>query len=491
MSSQEKDPKSPATTSTAYDKMLPSWRKVQTVLDGTAAMRNAGATYLPQHEEESTVSYDERRDRCTLLNQTKLTLNSWVGRPFGKPIVFAEVPAQVEELFSNIDLVGNDISVFSRHWLADGIAKAYSHVLIDFPRTDPAPDGTTRTLADDQREGVRPYWVHIQPENLIYASAEMVEGVEVLREIRLLEKVVERVGFAEKTVDQIRRLTIEAGEEEVLVELYRKTGKLVGGEDEWIRFEAPSTMSIGVIPLVTFYADRSSFMEGISPLLDLADLNIAHWQSTSDQRAVLTVARFPILALSGAIDEDKVLTVGPNAWLWSPDPQGKFYYVEHTGAAIEAGRLDIAALEEQMASYGAQFLKKAPSGQTATSRLLDSAEASSPLQDIVRQFSFALNQAMDLTARWLKLDDGGEATLDTDFGSEQADQAKMTTLREARKARDISRLAYLLQLQNWKVLDDDFDAEVDQLQLEKEQMDLFGMPPELDDGDEEKEAEEE
>ena len=72
---------------------------------------------------------------------------------------------------------------------------------------------------------------------------------------------------------------------------------------------------------------------GELPLLDLAWLNIAHWQSSSDQRHVLTVARFPMLAGSG-VPENTNVVVGPDRMLTTPNADGKFYYVEHTGAAI-------------------------------------------------------------------------------------------------------------------------------------------------------------
>lgn len=476
----EKDSTSPATTGVAYDAMAPVWTKIQTVLDGTESMRDAGQMYLPRHENEGDLAYQERLARCTLLNITKLTLNSWVGRPFGETIKWEGVPAEIEGYFANIDLVGNDIHVFFRDWFADGVAKAYSHVLVDFPRAAPKADGTVRTLADDEREGVRPYWVHIRPEKLIFADAAMIDGREVLREIRIREYVTERNGMAETQVEQIRRIFVNPEPDSgCIVELWRvkDTSK---EKQEWYVWDTYE-MSIQVIPLVTFYADRDSFMMGTAPLEDLADLNIAHWQSTSDQRAILTVARFPILALSGGVDEKEKLKIGPFQWLWSPDKDGKFYYVEHTGAAIGAGAKDLADLENQMSEYGAQFLKKKPGNQTATARALDTAESTSALQDMVKRFGFAVNQALDLTARWKKIEDGGTATMSTDFSHDAVDQATLNTLRETRKQRDISREAYLKQLIAWEVLPEDFDPKADLVLLENEQMDLFGTNEPIDD----------
>src|SRR5690606_14578341 len=115
-------------------------------------------------------------------------------------------------------------------------------------------------------------------------------------------------------------------------------------------------------------------------------------------------SRFPILACSGASGEDSdPVVVGPNKVLYNPDPQGRFYYVEHTGQAIAAGRTDLQDLEQQMASYGAEFLKRRPGNQTATARALDSAEASSDLQAMVGLFEDAVAHALDITADWMRL----------------------------------------------------------------------------------------
>src|SRR3546814_11327266 len=51
----------------------------------------------------------------------------------------------------------------------------------------------------------------------------------------------------------------------------------------------------GTLPLVTVYAERTGYLTARPPLLDLAWLNLAHWQSSSDQRHILHVARVPIL----------------------------------------------------------------------------------------------------------------------------------------------------------------------------------------------------
>jgi hypothetical protein len=118
------------------------------------------------------------------------------------------------------------------------------------------------------------------------------------------------------------------------------------------------TYDLPFIPLVTFYADRQGSWSA-SRRSRPGRPEHRHWQSTLDQTAVLTVARFPILASRGAISDDE-LTVGPNQWLQLPGPAGRFYYVEHTGKAIAAGRNDLLDLEETMAEYGAVSSRSVP-----------------------------------------------------------------------------------------------------------------------------------
>lgn len=455
-----KDPKSPATTSDAYDRMLDRWVKIQTVLDGTEAMRGAGRAYMPQHENESDDAYSERNGASTLLNLSKLTLDSWVGRPFSETMILNDdVPTAIRELEDDIDLLGNSIHTFARHWMREALAKGIAHVMVEMPRSE----REERTRADDREENMRPYWVLIRPEQLFFADAIVVNGEEVLTEIRMVEMVTERKGFAMESVQQIRQL--ELAEEGVVVTLWRpdpdKRKKAWAVEDRF-------SIDIDRIPIVTFYADRDGLMEGTPPLEDVVDLNIAHWQSTSDQRAILTVARFPILTVTGGIDENNKLTIGPKKWLFAPDPSARFSYLEHNGLAIQAGREDIHDLEGQMADYGSEFLKKRPGRETATARTLDSAEATSSLQDVTLRFIDAMQSLLSITGKQVGEKDGGSVDLSTDFAPAAGEAEGMRVLLEARKLRDVSRKAFLNAMKKAGILPEEFDADDDMLDLEDE-----------------------
>lgn len=462
---QKKDPDSPATTSLAYDIMLPRWNKIEAVLGGTESMRAAGERYLPRHPEEGLPKYMERLMRSTLFNMTELTLDGWVGKPFGEEVeVPDDMPDNIKEMLENIDLQGNNIDVFARHWFREGVAKGFCHVLVDNPKVDKE---VPRTLAQDRIENVRPYFTLIAPENLIFAKAEIIDGVEVLTHVRIRECITEMDGFMEVTKHQIRVLEPGIGR------VYQKV-QTKGKKERWTLTEE-YTYDLPFIPLVTFYAAKDGLMLCKPPITDLVDLNVAHWQSSSDQRSILTVARFPMLALSGSAnatgDEISSLVIGPNQILVCPDPQGKYYYVEHEGNSIEAGRKDLQDLESQMASYGSEFLKKRPGSTTATARALDSAEATSPLQDMVVRFNDALNQATYFLGLWIGIDKLPDLEVCSEFEIEDpSNQADLTALTAARTNRDISRESFLEELKNRGILSEEFDIEEDASKLENELM---------------------
>ena len=465
----KKDRNDPSNVSLAYEKMLPQWTKVSSLLGGTPAMRDAGPVYLPQHDEESDIAYQERLERNVLLNLTELTLNSWVGRPFSDPVKLNEdVPSQIVDLTTNIDLQGNNIDVVAREWFKSGLSKSFSHVLVDFPRPRDTmeEEGRPRTLEDDRAENLRPYWVTIKPEDLLFAHAVMIDGREVLTQIRIWEQVVEMDGFLEVVIPQIRIITPGT------VQIYR-IQKTRNGKEEWVVVDEYN-FDLDFIPLVTFYSDREGFMVGKSPLSDLADLNISHWQSNADQISILTVSRFPILAGSGVDNDDNKVLIGPRKMLATTNPQGKFYYVEHTGQAISAGRENLMDLQEQMMEYGAEFLKKRPGNQTATARALDSAEATSPLQDSIVRFMDAVDLALDYMAAWLNLESGGTVEITTDFGPNETETADLNALKAARDRRDISRAKYLVELHRRGVLADDFDFEANAEEIEEERAEFSG-----------------
>lgn len=463
-----------STPSAAWVTMLPKWNLISTVVAGTEAMRAAGKTYLPSHPYESAEAYEERNQRATMKNYTLRTLENLTSKAFrDAPQPNDDVPQQIIDLMDDIDTEGSAMTVFARAWFRLAIERSFAFVLVDYSTTASTEDARAeRTLEDDRKEGVRPFWRLIDPADVIHMRVTKIDGKIQFSEVRIREWEVLADGFVDKYLERIRVLTPGA------YALWEKRETRKGAKPKWVQIET-GPMGLDRIPLVPFYTSRAGLGEGKPPLEDLAYLNVEHFQSSADQRSILTVARFPILAVSGAANTDpnsKPVVIGPKQWLSVADPQGRIYYVEHAGNAIAAGRTDLEDLEDQMASYGSEFLRKRPGASSATGRALDSSEAISPLMAWGMDFKDALEVALQFTADWLKIAKGGTVAYKIKPDITVGESKELDVLDKARTRKDVSRKTFLAELQRRDILSTEFDEEKDAKEIEDEPVeDMPGM----------------
>ncbi len=388
--------------------LAPEWRVLEPLMGGTRAMRLAAEKLLPRWPNEDDGSYTHRLNTATLFPAFRRTISVMVGKPFAKPVTIGDdVPAQLKDWCANVDMEGVNLHAFAAEMFGEALCYALAGILVDAPRplatASPVP-----TVADQKAAGVRPYFVRVKHRQILGYRVDVVNGVRTLGQLRIMECVTEADGlFGTSQIDQVR--VLEPGKWST----YRKVAS-VKPEDEWQLFEQ-GTSGLPYIPFVPLYGWRTGFMEAIPPLLDLAYLNVKHWQSQSDQDTILHVARVPILAVSG-VSGDFTLTVGGSAAVQLPEG-GQMKFVEHTGAAIDAGASSLDALEQQMIQAGAELLVKQPGTRTATESENDAEANKSDLQRIAEGFENSLDQALQMMADYGQLGPAGHVTLYKDFGA--------------------------------------------------------------------------
>lgn len=417
------------------------------LLGGTAAMRAAGETYLPREPAESYAAYNNRLARSTLYNAMARTTRSLTGRVFRKPIVLGDdMPDRLRALAEDVDLEGSHLNVFARKVLAAAITDGHSCIFVDYPRV---PKGLT--LADERLLAPRPFFVHVPASRLLGFRFENRKLVQV----RWLETVTEADGeFGEREIQQVRVVKPDS------FEVYRPNEN--GGE--WYLADSGEMRGVDSIPFVTITCgERIAPMESEPPLRDLADLNVQHWQSASDQRNILHVARVPILFGKGFTEEenaDPTVEIGAQRMVVSSSPDADLRYVEHTGAAIGAGRQDLLDLEARMGVLAMEpVLARRPGTITATERSIDASEAQSSLAAWALELQDGLERAFGFAAQWLSLgaDAGGSVVLNDDFGISDAIAGELEALLRARAIGAISNETFLRELQRRGVLSDDID----------------------------------
>ena len=398
--------------------VAPDWAMITALLGGTSAMRCCGKTYLPQGPAEPPKVYNFRLNVCaTLFNGFQKSVDTMSGKPFSEPIKLgADVPQTIVDYCEDIDLEGRNLQAFAHDVFRTAIAYGLSHILVDYPETPEAI-----TLAEQKESGVRSYFCHIRPWQILGWRSQKIAGAETLTQLRILESAVEDVGqWGVVTVPQIRVLYPDR------FELYRKRDK------KWVR-TGGGPVSLGAIPLATVYTGRTGFMTARAPMLDLAHLNVEHWRSTSEQVNILHVARVPILFASGFSGEDE-LKIGSQNAVKNEFPDAKLQYVEHTGKAIEAGRQSIKDLEDQMRVLGAQLLVPDKSiNKTATEKSSEVAESDAPLSLAALSLQDSLELAFSFIAKWEKLPTGGEIEVYRDFDEPTSDASRGDILMKGKQ----------------------------------------------------------
>ena len=447
----------------AYGQMQLRWDLPEALWGGTYAMRKKAQKYLPQDEKETDPAYVNRLNRSFLFNGFKKTVNTMVGKVFSKPIILKDDnPQQLKDWAESVDSEGRRLDLFAEDVFREALKWGLCHVFVDMPKM-PA----NATLAMEKELNAKPYWCKVTPQNLIGWQSIKVGAKDVLTSIRIYEEYVEADGdYGEKKVQRIREVTrteYKIWELRPIV----KAGKPTSNE-EWQMVET-GTMTLGYIPLFTVYTQREGFMIGSPPLEDLCWINVAHWQSSSDQRHILHVARVPILFGSGLGENADKIIVGPNRMIAGPE-SSDLKYVEHSGKAIESGREDLKDLESQMKIMGLELLLPNTSGggQTATAKSLDYADVNSPLQFMALALQDALETGLQITADWMKIGTAGSVKVNTDYGITLRDAADVQALIQARIAGEISDETFWTELKRRNILSEDFDMNKEKELIKKE-----------------------
>ena len=428
---------------------------------GTAAMKKAGPRYLPQNKAETNEAYALRLEYSTLLNAYRKTCAFLAGQVFQVDIAFDDsVPDSIINFNPNIDDVNNSIDVVAKRLFQSGMAKGVSHIFIDSP---PAPvdengDPVALTRQQEDEQGIRPYFVSVRPEDILGGRFDM--DTMQFTQIRFREIVEKNEGkYSTKVVSRVRVLFPGAWE------LWEDTGN-----DNYVLIDS-GTFSVPYIPFVTFIPGmETTLLTGETPLMDLAEINLAHWRSNSDQTNILHVGRVPLLF--GRNVDPGVMPVGTASMVNSSDDNSDLKFVEITGAAIGAGRDSLKDLEAQMALYGLQQLVPRTGNQTATEKALTSAESNSSLGTWATEFQSFLIQAYSVLADFMgeTFPDNG-LLINQEYNFGVSDPQIIQAILKSNEMGVISTQETFRELKRRGVFSDDLSWETMQADIEQEQRD--------------------
>ena len=424
---------SPFTRTRAVLDMMKSWEIMKAVTEGTEYLRENSEAFLPLEPREDYDAYMARVNRAVFSPFTQRLIRAATGLVLRKPITLIGDPYWTEMFKMDVDGCKSDLDEYARRILMCSLTYGQSHILVDYP----APSGA-RSLAEERAQDRRPYWIEVDPLNLYGWRLDRESNYGNLIQARIGEKAVLPDGrFGEKVYDQVR--VIEPGKYRVfrrkdeIDEMYDLNDNSYAGEfdattaEEDFKLVESGQFSLGEIPLVTIYSGKTDNLTSKPPLLDIAYLNLAHFQRQADLIHSLHVASQPMLVMEGYDDQTKDLAISVN-YAMATQPGNKVYYVEPASSAFDAQSAEIKELQMQMATLGISTLSQQKFvAESADARRLDRVDTNSMLSMVSMELEQKLQKAFNLSAQYVGIEPP-EVKISRDFDIERLIGQDVTAL---------------------------------------------------------------
>ena len=423
-----------ASPNAAYQRMAQFWDLITDLKEGTYKIRSEHRKYLPQEPRETDDSYDTRLSRSTVVPYLQRIEKMLSGMLVRKPVRLDDVSDLVREQLFDVDLEGNDLNVWLYQTARQAISFGHVGVLVDAPT---AGDKT------------RPYWVTYTPKDILGWRSEIIEGSRQLTQLRLMEQIVEPDGkYGDKIIKQIR--VLERGR----YEIHRKDDK----KNEYRLFDEGEMSIKDKIPFAVAYSNRVGYYESRSPLYDIAELNLKHYQIQSDLDNILHISSVPLLAIFGYPNADEI-TTGASEALALP-PESRMEYVSPSGDSYDSQFQRLADIKDQINTLSlAAVLGQKLVGESAEAKQIDRSQNDSTMMVIAQQMQDLIDNCLRFHSQYLNEANAGSSFVNRDFVSSRLQPQEIQSLLQLFTAGTITQETLLNQLSAGEVLGDDFDVE--------------------------------
>lgn len=487
----------PSTKSSDYIAMEPYWLLVDSIMGGKETMNIASEKYLVRYPEEQ-VTNDSQGNRvdpyATRLQSTPFTnifkdiVLSLASKPFSEELKLkADAPEQYQKLAENVDAQGHTLHVFGSEVFKDALAHAISWIVVDFSKPAPRLDGQPLSKADEQAQGLRPYFCWVPARQMFGVYSAMENGREIITHARIFEPSVTLDGYLEIAVERVRVMWREPIEFDAAGNpskwgkaLYALWERLVPSETNptglWQIIDS-GEYSIGYLPVVPVYLGTRKFTgyQIDPPLVDLANMQIAEYNQESNLDNIIVNTCFPMYAMIGVKKpEEGNLPVGPRAVHYiepSDAGNGDMKAIEPQGASVRVVMDKLKDTRTEMRDLGFQPLVQQNLTVITTGQV--AVKANSQVQAWALLFKDAMEQAWQITADWL-----GDAAYEPeveiylDYSAAVDQGTGWTALQFLRTNGDVSRETVLAGAERYGYLPQNFDIEKDAEQLATEQASL-------------------
>jgi hypothetical protein len=449
-------------------KMLDLSAPVRDLVKGGQHMRDMGERYLPKFPQETDADYEARKRSTWLFDGVGKTIEDLTGKVFEQPVMLQETGTDLDVWAYNVDLETRDLAQFARAVFDDAQRAGISFVMVDAP---PRPANLTRAQA--QAGNYRPYFVHLCLEDVLGWKWQIVGNVPTLTQIRIKEMIASEDGdeYSHTEDEQIRVLSLPVEDGRVTgtvgVRIYRENEK-----DDWVLVDEYPT---GMQRIMVKPCDigRDGFFSAKPVHSRLAEINLAHWRSQSDQANIMHHARAPMKYFHGYTREDlESFTESAGYAFWSSNENAKVGVVEHSGAAIDAGRTELKDMEFQMQAMGLQLIVSRTGSSTATGDMIDENKVNSRLG----AWADTLKDCLEQCFQWMAELGGVQVSeivvqVNKDYAANALSHLDMDAIAKMYLAGVVSKKTYINEAKRRNILAEDVDPDDEQEMIADEPLD--------------------
>jgi len=369
-------------------------------IEGQRKIKKEGEAYLPRpnpedDSDENAARYAAYKKRAVFHGVTGRTVNNMVGQCFSVEPV-PTMPDSMLPWLEDIDGSGVSATQQAKRALGYVVSKSRAFLWVDYPKT-----AAPVSQADAEAGAIRPRVILCHPSEVINWRV-MQEGAKVKLSLVVIREsyIANDDGFEATFLEQYRVLRLKGGT--YFVEVHRP------GDNGNVSIESVQPLDGKGQPFMeipaTFIGAESNDANVEKPLmLDIANLNIAHYRNSADYEEAVYMLGQPTPYLAGLSDGWIDKHMGGGIYLGSREcialPQGA------TAGMLQASpnTLPKEAMDQKealMQALGAKLVEKSEVAKTATESGINEASETSILASCCSNVSAAYGLALRWAAQF-------------------------------------------------------------------------------------------
>ncbi len=405
---------------THYEQWYYDWCKCKIILDGASDdVKRERQCFLPQLPSQNEYSYVNYLERSVFLNAASRARDGFLGAIFAKnPVIKYDSEKGKEDPLK----AGNDfINKYIRNKPSYIFLKDVTKKILDLGRCGILVDRPSEV--ENTSDSV-PYVVCYSADNILNWDYDIVNGNEIYLTYVLLatnktsnifDPNTGGLQHEEKTEYRVLRLD-ENGH--YVQEIFEEINKAENKEEQNSPFTSANKEKKSfviekiatVIPTMNgkpmkkipfFFINVYDLNPNVTkpPMLDLVDMNIAHFRNSADIERGLHYTALPTPWIAGFNPDTQFLIGSETAWV-SENVEAKAGFLEYQGQGLNALKEALNKKESLMAVLSARLLESNRGTESSESQKIRRLGEDSILANISLNVEAGLNKAFHFAGEW-------------------------------------------------------------------------------------------